>query len=80
MENAYNMRVIFRDGAQRRCYEILAERSISPTRYPDFPSLVYLGLYDSVKYMFNQLSWDHLFVRKHLTCKNLTLEFLSSYQ
>lgn len=80
MESTNNMWVIFGDETQRRHYEVLAERTISLTRYPGFPSLISLGLYDSAKYMFNQLSWDHLSVHKHPTYKNLTLEFLSFYR
>lgn len=80
MESTDNMRVIFRDEAQRRLYAVLVARTTSPTRYPDFPSLIALGLCDSVIYMFNKLSWDHLSVHKHPTYKNLRLEFLSSYR
>lgn len=80
MEGTDNMQFIFRSESQRRFYEVLATRTISPTRYPDFPSLRVLGLSDSVKYMFNQLSWDHLSFHKHPTYKILTLEFLSSYR
>lgn len=78
MESTNNMRVIFKDEAQRIPYEVLAERTISTTRYPNFPSLISLGHCDSVKYTFNQLSWNRLFVHKHQTYKNLTLELLSS--
>lgn len=80
MEDTDNMQVTFKNEAQRSRYEVLATRTISPTRYHDFPNLIALGLYDSVKYMFNQLSWDCLSFHKHPTYKNLTLEFLSSYR
>ncbi|KAI5420284.1 hypothetical protein KIW84_044174 [Lathyrus oleraceus] len=80
MEGTDNMQVIFRNEAQRSRYEVLATRTISPTRYLDFPSLIALGLSDSVKYMFNQLIWNRLSFHKHPTYKNLTLEFLSSYR
>lgn len=80
MEGTDNMRVIFRNEAQRRLYEVLAIRTISLTRYPDFHSWIVLGICDSVKYMYNQLRWDYLSVHKHPTYKNLILEFLSSYR
>ncbi|KAI5444285.1 hypothetical protein KIW84_012785 [Lathyrus oleraceus] len=41
------MWVVFKNDAQRRNFELLAKRTISPTRYPDFPTLVALVLTDS---------------------------------
>ena len=41
--------------------------------------LVALGLTDSVWFMFTQMSWDRFSVAKHPTYKNLTLEFLISF-
>ncbi|KAI5414126.1 hypothetical protein KIW84_058319 [Lathyrus oleraceus] len=70
------MRIIFKNDIQRSRYEELAERIISSTKYTDFPSLIALGLRDGVHYMLNHMSWDHFFVVKHPTYKNLNLEFL----
>ena len=79
MQREDNMRVVFKNDAQRRCFEVLAERTISHTRYPDFSMLVALGLTDSVQFMFTQMSWDRFSDAKHPTYRNLTLEFLSSF-
>lgn len=42
--------------------------------------LVALGLTDSVRFMFTQMRWDRFSVAKHPTYRNLTLEFLSSFE
>ena len=79
MHTINEAKITFRNGDQWRHYAILGERTISPTCYPDFPSLVYLGLAESVRFMFDQISWERFLIVKHPTYKNLTLEFLSSF-
>lgn len=71
------MRVVLKNYAQRRRFEVLFERTISPNHYPDFPMLIALGLTDSVRFMFTQMSWDRFSVAKHPTYRNLTLESLA---
>lgn len=56
--------ITFKTRAQRRRFEILAQREMTLTIYPDAPSLTKLGIIDSVMYLLNQLGWDNFVVRK----------------
>lgn len=65
MQTCCEIRIIFKNDIQGKRFDILDERTISPTYYPDFPCLVNLGLADSVCFMFSQMSWDMFSVAKH---------------
>lgn len=79
MQHVDNIRIDFKNDAQRRCYEVLAKIIISPTRYPYSPCLVTLGLIDSLRYIFSQIKWYTFLVAENPTYQNLTLEFPSSF-
>lgn len=76
---ALPMEIVFKNGAQRRRYEILAQKEVVLSIYPNGPTMTTLGIRDSVMYLLNQLGWDTFAVRKRFsTYRVLTLEFLSS--
>lgn len=67
MQRIDNQRIMFKDNDQMRRYEILSQRTNSPTRYPDFQCLETLGQRDSLNYMFNQISRDKFSVDRQDT-------------
>src|SRR3954467_1505381 len=79
MEGVDNMEVVFRGRGQEARFNKLAERQIDLTCYPDHPTMIQLGIQESVLHLLNQIGWTgyHLF-RKFSTYRKLTLEFLSS--
>ena len=52
---------------------------MEPTLYPDQDCMEALGLEPSIKFLCGQLHWDEYVVDLNMTYKNLTLEFLSSF-
>jgi len=48
-----SMGIDFKDEEQRKRFEKLASRAITPTRYADRSCLQTLGLLDSVNWMFD---------------------------
>src|SRR3954471_1435543 len=79
MEGVDNMEVVFRGRGQEARFNKLAERQMDLTCYPDHPTMIRLGIQESVLHLLNQIGWTgyHLF-RKFSTYRKLTLEFLSS--
>lgn len=68
------------DGKNKRSrYHKLFKRDILATRYPDDASLRALGLFDSVRWMLNNLGMSHFFSLTSPTYIRLTYEFLSSF-
>lgn len=53
MQQVDTMDITFKTRAQRRRFEILAQREMALTIYPDGPSLTKLGIRDSVMYLLN---------------------------
>ena len=53
---------------------------MAPTRYPDQICMEALGFKASIKYLCNQLKWDEYADDLNVTYRNLTLEFLSSFE
>lgn len=64
MEPIDNMEVIFRSENQRCRFDMLAQREMKLSIYPDGLNLTTLGLKDNVMYLLNQLGWDSFAVRK----------------
>src|SRR3954468_23918967 len=79
MQEVDNMEVVFRGRGQEARFNKLAERQMDLTCYPHQPTMVQLGIEESVLHLLNQIGWtgSHLF-RKFSTYRKLTLEFLSS--
>src|SRR4051812_29185855 len=79
MQEVDNMEGFFRGRGQEARFDKLAERQMDLTRYPHHPTMIRLGIEESVMYLLNQIGWtgSHLF-RKFNTYRKLTLEFLSS--
>lgn len=73
------MEVIFRSENQRRHFDMLAQRKMAFSIYPDGLTLTTLGLRDIVMYLLNQVGWDSFAVRKRYSqYRRLALEFPSS--
>ena len=69
----------FRGRAQREKFEVLAQRNMAMTIYYDGLTMDSLGIHDSVLFLFNQLGWENVAIRRRfVTYRELTLEFLSS--
>ena len=74
------MHVSFQDDTQRQRYAVLSQRPMAPTRYPDQIFMEALGFEANIKYLCNQLKWDEYADDLNVTYRNLTLEFLSSFE
>lgn len=72
------MIVQFRDDNQRNRYAVLSERPMLSTRYPNSTCMKDLGIEKNIHYLCNQIEWDEYAEDKHVTYRNLTLEFLIS--
>ena len=73
------MHVAYRDDAQRERYIALYQRLMAPTRYPDQHCMEALGIEPSIRFLSHQLHWDEFADDLSNTYRNLTLEFLSSF-
>lgn len=79
MQQVDTMDITFRTRAHMRHFEVLAQREMTLTIYPDGPSMTKLGVIDSVMYLLNQLGWENFdVIRRFSSYHSLTLEFLSS--
>src|SRR3954471_6925739 len=57
MEGVDNMEVVFRGRGQEARFNKLAERQIDLTCYPHQPTMVQLGIEESVLHLLNQVGW-----------------------
>lgn len=64
---------------QRSKYHKLFKRDVLAMRYPDDVALRALGLFNSVRWMLNNLGMSHFFSLTGPTYIRLTYEFLSSF-
>ena len=79
MQQVDTMDIIFRGRAQRRRFEVLAQREMALTIYPDGLTITKLGIRDSVMFLLNQIGWNNFAVgRRFNSYRRLTLEFLCS--
>lgn len=79
MEHIDDMEVVFRNENQRHHFDMLAQREMTLSIYPDGLTLTTLGLIDSTMYLLNQVGWETFIIRKRYSqYRKLTLEFLSS--
>jgi hypothetical protein len=74
-----SMFVRFGNNIQRMRFEELFEREMSFQIYPETKTMTALGVTKSVRFMINQLGWDNINLSSFPTYRNLTLEFLSSF-
>lgn len=73
------MEVVFQSENQSRHFDMLAQREMEFSIYPDGLTLTSLGLRHNVMYLLNQVGWDNFAVRKRYSqYRRLTLEYLSS--
>ena len=79
MQDFDDMHVAYRDNAQRERYIALYQRPMAPTRYPDQHCMEALGIEPSIRFLSHQLHWDEFADDLSNTYRNLTLEFLSSF-
>ncbi|KAI5425497.1 hypothetical protein KIW84_031340 [Lathyrus oleraceus] len=79
MQDFDDMHVAFRDDAQRERYISLHQRPMAPTRCPDQHCMEALGIEPSIRFQSHQLHWDEFADDLSNTYRNLTLEFLSSF-
>ncbi|KAI5409659.1 hypothetical protein KIW84_055195 [Lathyrus oleraceus] len=79
MQDFDDMHVAYRDDAQRERYIALYQRPMAPTCYPDQHCMEALGIKPSIQFLSRQLHWDEFADDLSNTYRNLTLEFLSSF-
>ena len=64
---------------QQSRYDVLSTRKIFPTRYPDFASLIQLGIRTEWKLKLAKVGWQDLDMMDDPSYGILTCEFLSSF-
>ena len=73
------MGIVFRGKNQQRRFESISVREIGLSTYPDGPTMITLGIRDSVLFLLSQIGWDTFSLRRKFSSYHrLTLEFLSS--